>query len=162
MPNIGKIIEWIQCKSKTVVMMASLTWQTPYLWVESMLWHRYILFSSKFLTDYPCCCGGFSTHEVSRIPSHWGKSSSRQLPLRLDSGKVHTYATLIPAITVAATANTPSPPFHLLTMILFAIATPKIILTVPSRIRKILFLCQSHFTLDPQQPERQWLFLNPP
>jgi hypothetical protein len=32
---------------------------------------------------------------------------------------------------VAASANTPSPPVHLLIMILFAIATPKIISTVP-------------------------------
>jgi len=66
------------------------------------------------------------------------KSSSRLLPLRPDSGKVRTCAIPIPAITVAATANTPSSPFHLLTMILFAIATPKTILTVPWRIRKIL------------------------
>jgi hypothetical protein len=73
------------------------------------------------------------------FPATGRESSSRLLlPLRPDSGKVCTCAIPIPAITVAATANTPSPPFHLLTMILFAIATPKTILTVPWRIRKIL------------------------
>ncbi|HKG71152.1 MAG TPA: hypothetical protein VKA87_04595 [Nitrososphaeraceae archaeon] len=124
----------IQCKSKTVVMMASLTWQTHYLFELRACCDIGIFFNqansllmiiAPVMVFLPMKCRGFSA--TGR------KSSSRQLPLRLDSVKVHTYATPIPAIMAAATANTPSPspPFHLLTMILFAIATPKIILTMP-------------------------------
>jgi hypothetical protein len=65
--------------------------------------------------------------------------SLRLLPLRARLGKsLHT--TPIPAIMVAATANTPSPPVHLIIMILFAITTPKIISTVPWSIGKTPFM----------------------
>jgi hypothetical protein len=44
------------------------------------------------------------------------------------------YATLTPAIMVAAPANLPNPPIHVLRRALFTIAIPKIIATVPWRI----------------------------
>jgi hypothetical protein len=47
-----------------------------------------------------------------------------------------TYAKPTPAIIVAAPANMPNPPIHLLRRLLIAIATPKITATVPWRIRK--------------------------
>jgi hypothetical protein len=46
-----------------------------------------------------------------------------------------TYATPTPAITVAAPANMPNPPIHLLRRAVFVIATPKINATTPCRIR---------------------------
>jgi len=46
-----------------------------------------------------------------------------------------TYATPIPAITVAAPAIIPTAPIHLLRRALFTIATPKISETTPCRMR---------------------------
>jgi hypothetical protein len=94
-----------------------------------MLRHRYILFPSKLPTDDSSRCG-FPRHIIPRIPSPW-KDAIVEIAITTARLGKSPHTTPIPAIMVAATANTPSPPAHLLIMILFAIATPKIISTVP-------------------------------
>jgi hypothetical protein len=72
----------------------------------------------------------FSTHKYRGFLAPGRKSSSRQLAPRLDLGKVHMHYSHT-GNNGGTNWKSTSPPIRLLTMILFVIATPKIILTVP-------------------------------
>lgn len=72
----------------------------------------------------------FSTHKIPRIPSPWKEVIVKTAPTTTRPRK--SPHALQPYSNNGDTNwKSTSPPVHLLTMILFVIATPKIILTVP-------------------------------
>jgi hypothetical protein len=77
--------------------------------------------------------------KIPRIASQAKEATVETSPI-MGRGANPTYATPTPAIMVAAPANIPNPPIHLLRRALFAIATPKIITTAPCIVRLILVI----------------------
>ena len=78
--------------------------------------------------------------KIPSIPSQAKEVTVETTDTRARLEEKPTYATPTPAIIVAAPANMPNPPIHLLRRALFAIATPEIIASVPWRIRNMLLI----------------------